>query len=179
MTPVKGGRPVPSIFYCGLVATELRAKHSELLENNTDGSRFFQCHNPLMFPLPSIPENTEDHPDHVKHHKRRQEMAEKAEPVAITVIPTAQSSPAPETTLPIPGTEPIIPIPVTREGRRAQLLAMRHGELLAIVKGLKDAGKPAGLTIGTKAQLTAEILRAEGLELAGAALPPGSDSAPQ
>jgi hypothetical protein len=142
---------------------ELRAKHAELLAENEDGSRFFQSHNPPMFPLPSVVENTEDHPDHTAANERRAELAEKAQPVAITILPESDLRP--------PASDPApIPIPLNTEARRAQLLGLKHGQLLTIVKGLKG---PA-LTIGTKAQLTAEILRAEGLEAASA----GSDTPP-
>jgi len=186
LTKAKSGPPIPSVFYCGLNATELRAAHAEELAANTDGARFYQCHNPMMVPLQSVPENTEDHPDQVAAQKRREELAAKATTPAPEVIriPVTEGQ-GPETTapiIPIPGTETGSELPaaegaesevesITPEARRAELAVLKHADLRGIADGIKNSGRPIALTNGTKAQLIEAILASE-ISTSGSEVPP-------
>jgi hypothetical protein len=74
-----GGRPEPSVFYCGEDGTELRKQHAKLLEKNEEGqSRFFQIVHPLLAPLQHVKHSTEEHPDVIAAQKHRKQLAQGA-----------------------------------------------------------------------------------------------------
>lgn len=62
-------------------------------------------------------------------------------------------------------TRELPPVPTPAEKRRDELLALKRDELLALIEGLKAAGKAVGEVKGTKSSLVAAILTAEGITI--------------
>lgn len=104
MTPgAKGQPPEPSVFYCGSNGAEFRRRHAELVEKNTDGSKFYAITHPLLAPLQNVAHSTEDHPMVIAANERRAKLAResKNQPKEagkiIELPPDGDADPKPET----------------------------------------------------------------------------------
>jgi len=137
----KGGKPLPTVFYCGLDAVQMRAAHAEMLKNNADGSAsFFSVTNPIMVPLQRVIASAEDHPDHIAAQKIRAELAGKSEKKAVQP--------------PLSGNEFV----------ESELGNKDKGELFAIVQTLAAAGRLTAPEKNTKSALIEAILNAKPLQ---------------
>lgn len=147
------GQGTPAIFYCGNNGAEFRKIHAGLVEKNTDGSRFYSIHHPMLVPMQSVAHSTEDHPDIVAAQKHREALVKK---------PAADVAP-----------ESVQVSFMNPETRRAELLTLKRAELLTLTERIKAAGME--ITVEgkeTKAQLVDLILASEGHAPAAAELPP-------